>query len=155
MLPNTLIASLMLIAATVTDLHNRRVPHWIWIACLAAGLAVAIVNCIGAASLVFLWEFLWGALLGFAVGWLFYYVKAWGGGDSYLLFALGGILGATALLEYLLWMSIVGIVYATSCVIWKKWAQKKGIVTAEFEPKFPFVPAMSGAFMLNKMVVPQ
>ena len=154
MLVQDILALSVLIVASVTDLHKRVVPTWIYAGGFLAGAVLAVVNAIGLASWFVLLDWICGVGLMTLVGWLLWKAKdwfgsGWGGGDTKLLIAVGSILGFTASISYLTSMSIVGIVYAALCVIWKKFINPS---VSKEQTTFPFVPAMALAEVLRRYV---
>ena len=95
-MPALVIAVAILAAsmALVTDVRTRRIPNWLTVSVLLAGLLVNMLanGTDGAVSA------LTGAALGFALLIPFYAMGAMGAGDVKLLAALGAVLGPEVLL---------------------------------------------------------
>lgn len=96
------------LAATVEDLLRRRVSNWIPAVALAAGLMClsAQRGWRGALS-----SFA-GAIGGFCVFFIFYWLGGMGGGDVKLMAGFGAVLGIERLVEASLWAAACGGVIA-------------------------------------------
>jgi len=97
----------MLVVATWTDVTARRIPNWLTISGIVAGLAVRVSLGLGP---------LWGGVLGFAVACLlalpFFATGVLGGGDAKLLMAVGVFMGPADILPAALAIALVGGVVA-------------------------------------------
>lgn len=107
--PLTLALSLMLVVAcTVTDIRQRRIPNRFTFPAVALGLLVSF------------WSHGWDGLLssgyglatGFALMVIPYYVGGMGAGDVKLMAALGALIGFPAIAQVFLYTALVGGVMA-------------------------------------------
>ncbi len=95
---------LLLLIATIHDLRSRTIPDWIALALLIWGVALTTWGAPGTS-----WNGLAsGALLGFVLAAVVFWLGGIGGGDVKLIAALGAVLGPMALLSVLFWMAIAG-----------------------------------------------
>src|SRR5205823_11606535 len=104
------------ILAGVTDWRSRRIPNWLTVPGLAAGIVLNTVlgGWPGAkASLL-------GAGLGLGLLLPFVLLRSLGGGDWKLVGALGAFLGPPRLIAVLLVAVLVAGVMALILVIWKR-----------------------------------
>ena len=112
MTPEYWVAGLVGAAATVDDLRRRQISNWIPIAALIAGSACQVYRHgwwgLGGAAL--------GAVCGFLVFIIFYWLGGMGGGDVKLMAGFGALLGASRLLEAALWTAAVGGVLAAAVI---------------------------------------
>jgi len=94
------LAGLWALFASVSDFKTREVPNWISFSLIAFALAYRAFYSIGHG-----WMFLVYGLLGLGIfivlGYLFYYGRAFGGGDAKLLMASGAILPFESYMDYL------------------------------------------------------
>ena len=108
-------AVLVAIGAGVFDWRYRRIPNWLTVSGLAAGVAVN--------TILYRWPGLKAALLGTALGLglllPFVLVRSLGAGDWKLAGALGACLGPRQLLSVLMGTILVAGVMALAVVIWK------------------------------------
>ena len=108
-------AVLVAIGAGVFDWRYRRIPNWLTVSGLAAGIAVN--------TILFRWPGLKAALLGTALGLglllPFVLVRSLGAGDWKLAGALGACLGPRQLFGVLMGTILVAGVMALAVVIWK------------------------------------
>ena len=111
----------VLLAALVTtaawyDLGSRRIPNWLALAGLIAG--------IGFNSFLFEWSGLWTALEGLGLAALLYFpmylLRAMGAGDVKLMMAIGSMVGWRAWLAILILTGIAGGVFAIVVLLWSK-----------------------------------
>ena len=102
-------------AAGVLDWRYRRIPNWLTVSGLAAGVAVN--------TILYRWPGLKAALLGTALGLglllPFVWIRSLGAGDWKLAGALGACLGPRQLLSVLMGTVLVAGVMALAVVIWK------------------------------------
>jgi len=102
-------------AAGVLDWRYRRIPNWLTVSGLVAGLAVN--------TILYRWPGLKAALLGTALGLglllPFVLVRSLGYGDWKFAGALGACLGPGQLLSVLMGTILVAGVMALAVVIWK------------------------------------
>lgn len=109
-------AVLTAICAGVTDWRCRRIPNWLTVSGLVAGVAVntALFRWTGLKSAVL------GAALGLALLLPFVLLRSLGAGDWKLAGALGASLGPGQLVNVLLGTVLVAGVMALAVVIWKR-----------------------------------
>ncbi len=102
-------------AAGVLDGRYRRIPNWLTVSGLVAGVAVN--------TIFYRWPGLKAALLGTALGLglllPFVLIRSLGAGDWKLAGALGACLGPRQLLSVLMGTVLVAGVMALAVVIWK------------------------------------
>ena len=108
-------AMLMAIGAGVLDWRYRRIPNWLTVSGLVAGVAVNTV--------LYRWPGLKAALLGTLLGLglllPFVLLRSLGAGDWKLAGALGACLGPRQLITVLMGTILVAGVMALGVVIWK------------------------------------
>src|ERR1700694_3702317 len=108
-------AVLLAIGAGILDWRYRRIPNWLTVSGLAAGVAVH--------TILYRWPGLKAALLGTLLGLglllPFVLVRSLGAGDWKLAGALGACLGPRQLLSVLMGTILVAGVMALAVVIWK------------------------------------
>lgn len=110
-----LLAMFIAVWAGVLDWRYHRIPNWLTVTGLAAGLAVNTWF----AGWAGLKASLLGAALGLGLIFPFLLLRAMGGGDWKLVGALGGILGPGALLDMLFVAAIAAGIFAVVVVIAK------------------------------------
>lgn len=115
-----IIALVMLVIATITDLRTLEVPDWLSYAGIALGL---IVHAVMSAAQWTIWPLANSAIglaIAFSLACLMFYTGQWGGGDAKLLMAMGALIGFDAdkfgfgasFILNLIWMGAVwGIAY--------------------------------------------
>ncbi|MCX8194428.1 MAG: A24 family peptidase, partial [Candidatus Pacearchaeota archaeon] len=87
-----ILAALLLVVASVTDLKRREVPNWLSFSFIGMAAAIrAIAAVISGQSLYFL-HTLFSFFIFFVLANLFYYTRIFGGGDAKLLMSLSVIL---------------------------------------------------------------
>jgi prepilin peptidase CpaA len=101
--------------AGILDWRYRRIPNWLTMSALVAGVAVNSA----VSGLAGLKTSLLGALLGLAVLLPFYLLRAMGGGDWKLVGALGAILGSGRLVDVLFAAILVAGVMAAGLIVTK------------------------------------
>ncbi|MFM7260404.1 MAG: prepilin peptidase [bacterium] len=99
--------------ATVTDLRSMRIPNWLTLPLLGAGLCFALLT----GGLSGFYGALGGAVAAGAMFIVAYAVLGGGAGDAKLMLACGAWLGVDASIILLLAVTIVGFVIAISVVI--------------------------------------
>ncbi len=106
---------LVLSIATVTDLRSRRIPNWLVLPFLVAGLV--------AGAWTHGWHGLLTSLLGFTLGAVLFGVLCWMGGmgmgDVKLLAAIGAWIGPRQLLTAVVMISLIGGVLALVWMVTK------------------------------------
>jgi prepilin peptidase CpaA len=108
-------ALLIAIVAGVLDWRYRRIPNWLTVSGLAAGVAIN--------TILYRWPglkaALLGALLGLGLLLPFVLLRSLGAGDWKLAGALGACLGPRQLMSVLVGTILVAGVMALALVIWK------------------------------------
>ena len=108
-------AALLAMCAGILDWRYRRIPNWLTVSGLAAGVAVNMI--------LYRWPGLKAALLGTLLGLglllPFVLVRSLGAGDWKLAGALGACLGPRQLLSVLMGTILVAGLMALAVVIWK------------------------------------
>jgi prepilin peptidase CpaA len=105
--------ALLVVAATVYDVRQRRVPNWLSVSGVLAGLALNVV----------LHEFagLWFSLQGLGLALLVYFplfaIRAMGAGDAKLMAAVGAMVGPANWFGIFLLTSMTGGVFALCLVL--------------------------------------
>lgn len=126
-------------AAVFEDLRHRRIPNWIPLFALAAGLTlhVAASGPRGAVTAGL------GAVCGFAVFLVFYILGGMGGGDIKLMAGMGAILGPSRLFTAAWWAAMIGAVLALAAIGFI--AARKGNWR---KASIPYAPAIAGGALL-------
>lgn len=147
--PATVLALLVGTAASIEDLARRQVSNWIPLTALLGGLVLNSVErgWLGALSS------LGGAVAGFLVFFVFYWLGGMGGGDIKLMAGLGAILGLPRLWEAALWTAGCGGLFALAWLglfslwnAWRRW-RSPGHVAPRVEA-IPYAPAIAvGAWL--------
>jgi Flp pilus assembly protein protease CpaA len=92
-----IVALVWLVAASLFDIYTREVPDWLNFSLVAIGLGSRAIYSVNTWDI---WPLLYG-LIGFGIffglGFILYYAKQWGGGDSKLLMGLGAMFGSAPL----------------------------------------------------------
>jgi prepilin peptidase CpaA len=94
----------IVLAAAIYDVRYRRIPNWISVAGILAGLSLNSLRQHGAAGLMFACK---GLALGFGTYFMLYAIHAMGAGDVKLMGAAGSLVG---------WQDWLGIFIATSLI---------------------------------------
>ncbi len=97
----------MLTIATITDLRRRKVPRWLTVGMILAGIIVAGVSGIEALE-----QSILGLVVGGALLLPFVLLGGFGAGDALLLAAIGTWQGWTFVLYAAVWMALLGGVLA-------------------------------------------
>jgi len=119
------IASVWLVAASITDLKKREVSDW-----LSFSL-IAIAICIRALQSIIQWDIrpiaicILGMAIFFLLSNILYYTKVFAGGDAKLLIGLGAIMPSIAFLSNIL---VVGSIYGILFSIWLAIANWKKVL---------------------------
>ena len=111
-----MLATIPALAAGWTDWHSRRIPNWLTVSALFAGIAA---NCL-AAGWIGAKEALLGAGLGLALLLPFVLIRSLGAGDWKLVGALGAFLGPSRLIAVLMGTILVAGVMALALIVWKR-----------------------------------
>ncbi len=103
----------VLAIATVTDLRSRRIPNWLVVPFLVAGLTVP--------ALLHGWSGLWQSLEGFGLGAVIYGILHWMGGmgmgDVKLVAAIGAWIGPQQLVISMVITAMAGGIMALSWAV--------------------------------------
>ncbi len=140
MTPEFWVAGVVGAAATVDDLRRRQISNLIPIAGLLAGTACQVYRN-GAWGL---WNAALGALCGFLVFVVFYWLGGMGGGDIKLMAGFGALLGAKLLFEAALWTAAVGGLLAAGVIAFgaiRNWFRSEGKAGAA--RTIPYAPAIT------------
>jgi prepilin peptidase CpaA len=142
--PEVWVAGGVGLAAMTEDLVRRRVSNWIPVTALAGGLVcqIAAHGWYGALAA------LAGAICGFLVFLIFYWLGGMGGGDVKLMAGFGALLGAGRLFEAALWTAGIGGLIAAG-VIAVHAIRRRGRNAGEQEHQWiPYAPAITlGAWL--------
>jgi prepilin peptidase CpaA len=103
-MPFDLIPAAVASLAAVLDVRCRRIPNWLTLTALGAGLLIQVLRAGPAGILVGLG----GAALGMGVLLPFYMIRTVGAGDVKLLGALGALVGPQALVSIAIYGALVG-----------------------------------------------
>jgi prepilin peptidase CpaA len=109
------LAAVVVIAAAVTDLRSRRIPNWLTLSGVCAGLLLNWYL----SGLPGLWTGFKGLLLGFGVYFILYALRAMGAGDVKLMAAVGAIVGPANWFAVFIASSLAGGVLAVVLMVWK------------------------------------
>ncbi|OGV45649.1 MAG: hypothetical protein A2X46_14890 [Lentisphaerae bacterium GWF2_57_35] len=125
--------------AVYTELKNKRIPNWIALLGILAGLAIGYLP--GGISLRASFA---GLAAGFGLLFIFYVFGGIGGGDVKLMGAIGALVGYPLILPVVFYTAIVGGFMAIMLLIWKGrfWQvlslfRRKSEQTAAPEPREP------------------
>lgn len=127
----------VLIVATITDIKSRIVPNRLSHGLIVVAITIRFICAIYYNDFRFLMEGILGSLAMFVIGWGFFELDVWGGGDAKLFLGTGALVGlpivATGKLPLLLHILfntfLAGFVWSAICKLRK---------TAEV----PYVPAI-------------
>lgn len=112
--------AVLVITAAFYDLRWRRIPNWLALAGVIAGVALN--------SFLFEWSGLRASLEGLGLAALLYFpmylLRAMGAGDVKLMMAIGTMVGWKAWLAIFVFTGIVGGVFAIAVLLWHKRAKK-------------------------------
>jgi len=136
--------------AIVEDLRSRRIPNWIPLAALIAGLVwnVAAHGWRGGVSSLL------GAVAGFAVFLVFYILGGMGGGDIKLMGGFGAVIGIHHVLAAAFAAAICGALIALAVLgaralrRWRRAGDSTGTTPAESE-SIPYAPAIAAGVWLS------
>lgn len=139
-----LLAALLGLAASTTDLRNRTVPNWLTYSAAICGLLWHAATD-GARGAGFS---LGGAALGFAPMLVLFFLGGLGGGDVKLLAAFGALIGPGMILRALIWVALLGGVGAAGSVYWHAWRERWPSGAARGD-SIPYAPAIAGGVWLT------
>jgi prepilin peptidase CpaA len=106
---------LLLAVATLMDLRTRRIPNWLVLPFLAAGLLTAGVT----RGMPGIWQSLAGIGLGVGVAGVLCYLRGMGLGDLKLLAAIGAWVGPGQMAVALVATGIAGGLLAVAYAVWR------------------------------------
>lgn len=109
-----LVAAIVLVAAA-TDLRSRRIPNWLTLSGVCAGLLMNYFI----SGLPGIRTSLSGMLLGFGAYFVLYCLRAMGAGDVKLMAAVGAIVGPANWVAVFIATAVAGGVLAVALMIWK------------------------------------
>ena len=108
----------VLVVATFTDLRSRRIPNWLVLPFMLAGLVVP--------AWLSGWHGFWQSLEGFGLGALVYGILSWiggmGMGDVKFLAAMCSFLGMMSITWILPLSSLIGSVLGLTLIFWQRGA---------------------------------
>ncbi|MDE3197618.1 MAG: prepilin peptidase [Acidobacteriota bacterium] len=113
--PIEILAVVLVLIAAVSDFRTRRIPNWLTLPGVCAGLVANTVL----SGVPGLKSSLEGLAMGLGIYLLLYIVRAMGAGDAKLMAALGSILGPRDWFFIFLASSIVGGIFAVILMIRK------------------------------------
>jgi prepilin peptidase CpaA len=122
-----LVALMLAIAAAVWDVRQHRIPNWLTLPGIVAGIVLrsALLGWKGFSSAVA------GCVLAGGVLLLFYMIRAMGAGDVKLMAAIGSLVGPGQAMNIVLATAIcggvIGIVYALYCG--RMWSTVKNVAS--------------------------
>jgi prepilin peptidase CpaA len=102
--------------AAFEDIRRRNIPNWINVGALGAALLYQTISR-GWAGLGMAVS---GAVIGFAVFLIFYWLGAMGGGDIKLMAAFGGLLGPPGILLAAVLAALIGALMAAAALAWSR-----------------------------------
>jgi len=110
-----LVLAAMLGFAVYVELKERRIPNWLTLSGMAAGLLIGYLH--GTAAF---WLSLGGLVIGFGFLFIFYVFGGLGGGDVKLMGAAGALMGADLIKPALFYTAFIGAFLAVMMVVWRK-----------------------------------
>jgi prepilin peptidase CpaA len=111
-----MLAIIPALVAGWTDWRSRRIPNWLTVPTLIAGIVANSV----AAGWTGAKESLLGAALGLGILLPFVLIRSLGAGDWKLVGALGAFTGPSRLITVLMWTILIAGLMAVVLIIWKK-----------------------------------
>lgn len=114
-LPDICVAALVLIAGA-TDIRCRRIPNWLTLSGVCAGLALNAAT----AGYSGVWLSTAGLLLGFGAYFALYCLRAMGAGDVKLMAAVGAIVGPAGWISVFVATAVAGGLLALGLIIFKR-----------------------------------
>jgi len=121
-LPNP-VAGLLIclsVVAGLWDLRTRRIPNWLTLSGIAAGLAINSFL----SGFIGLWHSGSGMLLAFGVYFALYLLRAMGAGDVKLMAAVGAVVGPRDWIVIFLISAVIGGLLAFCVILWRKRVRK-------------------------------
>jgi prepilin peptidase CpaA len=109
----------LVVPAALYDIRSRRIPNWLTLAGIVAGIAVNAILTPGGWG-----PSLLGAALGFGAYFPFYLVRGMGAGDVKLMAAVGAVSGPTFWLHIFVATGVLGGIFAIVFVIGRKQFQR-------------------------------
>jgi prepilin peptidase CpaA len=110
-----ILVAVIVVAAAATDIRSRRIPNWLTLSGVCAGLllnwTISGLHGIGTAVS--------GMALGFASYFVLYCIRAMGAGDVKLMAAVGAVVGPGSWVAVFIASAIAGGVFAVVLMIWK------------------------------------
>ena len=113
-----IIAFIVLLIGSYTDLKTREVPDWVNFGLIAIGFGINILFSIIYWKMNFIVNSMIGFGIFFAIAWIMFHTGQWGGGDSKMLMGLGSLIGIDVfsksfpfLASFLINILIVGALY--------------------------------------------
>jgi len=106
----------LLIVAAGIDLRSRRIPNWLNLALLAAGLSQSFT----ALHTISPGQSTLGILAGFGLTFILFAMGALGGGDVKLLAAVGAWTGPAGVLFVFCAAGVAGLIIVVSQALWQK-----------------------------------
>jgi Flp pilus assembly protein protease CpaA len=108
-----LIALIVLVIGSYTDLRTREVPDWINLGLIGVGFGINLIFTISYWEINFIFASISGFAIFFALAWVMFYAGQWGGGDSKMLMGLGAVIGIDFIArEYFLFNFVLNVVIA-------------------------------------------
>ncbi len=121
-LPNILVALLICLVsiAGIWDIRTRRIPNWLTLAGVLAGLAIKSFLF----GLTGLWDSAVGLAFAFGLYFVLYALRAMGAGDVKLMAAVGAMAGPADWFGIFLITSLIGGLSGLVLILWKKRAKR-------------------------------
>ena len=113
--PIEILVLVVVLAAAFTDIRSRKIPNWLTLAGICAGLSLNTYLS-GWGGLLTSLE---GLLLGFGAYLVLYALRAMGAGDVKLMAAVGAIVGPGSWFMVFIASALAGGVLAVILMIWK------------------------------------
>jgi prepilin peptidase CpaA len=147
--------SIFMLIASAEDIKRKRIPNHLILGMLCSGLVLNALGPLGARMALL------GSLMGMAVLFPLYLLRAFGAGDIKLMAALGSFFGPLEIIQLTLLILVIGGCFAGLRLLWidktrLALANIAGIVSSamnhkapSFDPstqsieRMPFVPAMA------------
>jgi len=143
----------LVLACTVTDLYNRKIPNCLTLPAVVIGLLIGALG--GGWKGVFFSGT--GIIVGFGLMFLFYYLGAMGAGDVKLMAAVGALLGYPAIVQVFFYTAISGGVIAMLVLLRNRLAKQAArnlfsLVVSFFLLRFSGLKAQAGEAQLTESV---